>query len=638
MSIVVESTVDPAIADSSTYRTFLSIDEGPEVIDRIAEQFSSWLREKGWDLQLSVSGFYEEKDRDLLVLHHRSADGVAFRGRLIERTTIGTWRTQLTAFAPRKGSPWVSLEVTNSEGRFVSVPRVAAYLMDTLPTRDGESLLSSAARIVGSNGVDSVLASIRDPTRQGLYLVAGTSHVDIDLEVFRRQVDRWTRQVRGLAQVVVLNADATKDLAAAFGGSHAVRPWTLRTFKPDADPSNVEDGLRHKFLSTQRLATEKEQIIVKLLGRVARRHSSRRNPPDGFTRVDRALARLEDSLLFDALASASATLVTSVPPIQDVPAETPELPPVATDPPNVDVELAPIATEHPKLDIEPASRPSVDSDAARALDLVKIIFGIDEVTEERLRVLADEAERGRRSEASLDRIRDKLERDAQEIAHLQDRLALTNDDFETALLDAAIAEGDATAYADEVRWLRGRLAVLKDFESAYNPPPDDSRTRYPNDFDELVSKLDDLESRGVIFTGNKKGIPELDEFDTLNRAVKLAWDALLSLTDYVQARGEGKCELGLKQYLENTPQGFRAVAPKKFAEGESAATMSAYGTSRVFPVPASVNRSGRTSMEAHFKLGKLGRISPRMHFVDCWPIDGRVYVGYIGRHLPIVGG
>ena len=50
MSIVVEPTVDPTIADSSAYRAFLSIDEGPEVIDRIAEQFSSWLREKGWDL------------------------------------------------------------------------------------------------------------------------------------------------------------------------------------------------------------------------------------------------------------------------------------------------------------------------------------------------------------------------------------------------------------------------------------------------------------------------------------------------------------------------------------------------------------------------------------------------------------
>ena len=103
MTIVVASTVDPAIADSSAYRAFLSIDEGPEVIDRIAEQFSSWLREKGWDLQLSVSGFYEEKDRDLLVLHHRSADGVAFRGRLIERTTVGHLAYTADGVRPAQG-------------------------------------------------------------------------------------------------------------------------------------------------------------------------------------------------------------------------------------------------------------------------------------------------------------------------------------------------------------------------------------------------------------------------------------------------------------------------------------------------------------------------------------------------------
>ena len=623
MSIAVESIEDPAIADSSAYRAFLSIDEGPEVMDRIVEQFSSWLREKGWDLQLSVSGFYEEDDRELLILHHSSAGGVAFRGRLIEKTKLGTWRTQLTAFAPRKGSPWVSLEVSNSQGRFVSVPRIAAYLMDALPTRDGDSLLTSTARLVGSNDVESVLESIRDPSRQGLYLVAGTGYADIDLEVFRRQVDRWARQVRGLAQVVVLNADATQDMAAAFGASHAARPWTLRTFKPDADPSSDEDGLRHKFLSTQRLATDKEQVIVKLLGRVARRHSSRRNPPAGFTQVDRALARLEDSLLFHALASPSPSSHAQLIPLgQSVQAETSERAPNFTDHSDVDAELAP--------------PPSVDRESATALDLVKIIFGIDEVTEERLREIADEAERGRMTETSLDRIRVKLERDTQEIDDLRDLLALTTEDYETALLDAAIAESDATAHADEVRWLRGRLAVLEDFESAYSAPPEESRTEYPNDFDELVSKLDHLASRAVVFTGNRKGIPELDEFDTLNRAVKLAWDALLSLADYVRAREQGRCEHGVKQYLENTPQGFRAVGRKRFAEGESAATMSAHGAMRIFPVPTTVNSSGHASMEAHFKLGKLGRISPRIHFVDCWPIDGHIYVGYIGRHLPIV--
>lgn len=121
-------------------------------------------------------------------------------------------------------------------------------------------------------------------------------------------------------------------------------------------------------------------------------------------------------------------------------------------------------------------------------------------------------------------------------------------------------------------------------------------------------------------------------------AVKLAWDALLTLADYVRARNERKWDLGVPQYLASTPQGFRSVGPSKFAEGETALTMDAYGATRIFPVPTSADPSGRATMQAPFKLGKIGRISPRMHVIDCWPTDGRVYVGYIGPHLPTARG
>jgi len=39
-------------------------------------------------------------------------------------------------------------------------------------------------------------------------------------------------------------------------------------------------------------------------------------------------------------------------------------------------------------------------------------------------------------------------------------------------------------------------------------------------------------------------------------------------------------------------------------------------------------------MDAHFKLGAKKTISPRMHYFDAAAIDGKIYVGYIGRHLP----
>jgi hypothetical protein len=39
-------------------------------------------------------------------------------------------------------------------------------------------------------------------------------------------------------------------------------------------------------------------------------------------------------------------------------------------------------------------------------------------------------------------------------------------------------------------------------------------------------------------------------------------------------------------------------------------------------------------MGAHFKITQHGLISPRMHYHDATVVDGLVYVGYLGRHLP----
>lgn len=39
----------------------------------------------------------------------------------------------------------------------------------------------------------------------------------------------------------------------------------------------------------------------------------------------------------------------------------------------------------------------------------------------------------------------------------------------------------------------------------------------------------------------------------------------------------------------------------------------------------------------HLKLLKVGRISPRLHFYDDASGTGKIYIGYIGRHLAISG-
>ena len=38
-------------------------------------------------------------------------------------------------------------------------------------------------------------------------------------------------------------------------------------------------------------------------------------------------------------------------------------------------------------------------------------------------------------------------------------------------------------------------------------------------------------------------------------------------------------------------------------------------------------------MKAHFKLASIGMLSPRMYYHDDYANSGKIYIGYIGRHL-----
>lgn len=605
----------PRTSDSNSYLATLTVEHDDDLIARVTEQLSSWLREKNWDAPLDSSGLLADGGRELLVLHHQSADGHDLRARLREPTNQGTWVTQLTVHAPRKADAWLSLRVNNDEGRWVDVPRLATYLMDSLSTRDGDTSLTSGALLVDPRGIDELMDSICDLERRGLLLVAGTAD-GIDLGPFRAQVERWTRQVRGLAQVVVLTPSATLDLAAQIGSSHAVRPWTIRTYYPEVDPAVEADGLRHKWLTTRRLAEDSDASIRKLLGRIARRHAGSLTAPPAFTKVDRAFQRLEDKLVLEGLSSKAPA----------APAGSDVAHVVHTPPADSVTEQA-------------GSAPQADEAAAdgaehylATLDLIKAAFALPDLTEEAIHEAARISHQGRISTESIERVTRQLQDRQQRISELEDELTFFKELYEDEQLDAAEAHHEVSRLTDEARWLRGRLAGASD-TAAYGLVPSEEFTRYPSDFADLRDRLAELEAAGVVFTGDEKEMLALDEYDTLNKLVRIAWDGMWALADYLRARNEGRCSQGVKQYLTETPQGYRSLPPKKFAERETGTTMDAWGDLREFPVPAEVSPGGIATMEPHFKLGRVGMVSPRMYFLDCASTLGKVYVGYVGAHL-----
>jgi hypothetical protein len=279
---------------------------------------------------------------------------------------------------------------------------------------------------------------------------------------------------------------------------------------------------------------------------------------------------------------------------------------------------------------QPPARQIDESDDLSAL--VREIFGVEVFDRPALEEVARRAASGVTPEA-LQRVSSQLEIQRDEIEDLRLQNEILQERLEEEEFDHAITGVERTTLADEARWLRKQLQKSKDYASAFGMPPVDEITRYPESYVELVDRLPELEPDGIVFTGDAKTSRDLDTVDSLGKTTRNAWEALLVLRDYVRARRAGHFDAGFDDYLAVTPDGYRSMSRGKHAAKEAAQTVGRYGGERTFPVPAEVDPAGKVLMRAHFRLGSIGMVSPRMYYLDQFVKTGRIYVGYLGPHL-----
>jgi hypothetical protein len=184
----------------------------------------------------------------------------------------------------------------------------------------------------------------------------------------------------------------------------------------------------------------------------------------------------------------------------------------------------------------------------------------------------------------------------------------------------------------EIRYLRESLLNTKSADLAYSLMPEDDYEPIPLTFSEVLSRIEKLPF--VVFTGDPVSAIALDDTDSGSSAAH-CWEYLEVLDDYARAKKIGVVDNNLMEYLKNTPNGFKTFSRHKYAPVESEQTVNRPNLmkDRIFPVPFSVSPDGSALMEAHLKLSR--RI--RLHFLDDSRKTGRVYVGYIGNHLPLTG-
>ena len=89
-------------------------------------------------------------------------------------------------------------------------------------------------------------------------------------------------------------------------------------------------------------------------------------------------------------------------------------------------------------------------------------------------------------------------------------------------------------------------------------------------------------------------------------------------------------------YRDNPPDGKMALLADYSATESGPTTNSPeLRAIRTFDVPTVVDSTGRVYMEQHVKVDRGGQSAPRIHlYDDSGGPTQRIYIGYIGPHLP----
>ena len=201
----------------------------------------------------------------------------------------------------------------------------------------------------------------------------------------------------------------------------------------------------------------------------------------------------------------------------------------------------------------------------------------------------------------------------------------------------AEAERSASQLTDRVKYLQNQLREAGKAAEAYMPL-DDSTWETPSDLSELALRLtpgtsDHPVVQRVVFTGDFDRVVETDARDQNGLYVQRCWDFVRVLHDYAEIKVNGGFAGNVHGYLnDESHDGFK-VTLTRHASAEAKATMEQWGNERFFPVPTDVDPEGKVVMEAHFKAGQQNTFAPRMYYFDDTARSGKIYIGYIGKHL-----
>ena len=610
---------------------------------------------------------------------------------MVERTGDGhqQWTMRIFAMHATKESHyrdvlWIEVTPPRDSELDAKPPRLVRQLISEGNCYDrGMPLSESLQSISDDRQVEELIGWIRDERRRASVVVAapltdGSGEGDLAAECRWKEIlGSLTRDSLGCASYFLLTPDAYREFCAGIEQGCGMPKGSLRTYLPGFNPEEPADRLRHRVLTAptllrgydeenKRFRPELSEIIArtpceylwengldKELRRAQAPLDKKRLTVPTFYPLRKATesAELLDERVRQRVAESLSVLShEAVLPVEE--SSKPELVKPEGAAPGAHVsdgsgsavvaEPAPQRSESPHLAwYEPLRRlirrflPSFSprTPADLTSGVMALSSGLDSMN---------------RTYEELSSERDKLSGELQAAKELLDGAADDSEEIRTLKEDYDNLDRELSEAQEERENLARRNQYLEwkvknpgatDVERDFVEEQLDARPTCMSEFfDRMTLGSFDTVTNYVVLSdpdGMMEDILKLDALASSRYAAEF-WNYVLVLRDYMRAREAGDFAGGnVHDYLANPPEGYRtcSAARHKSNESETVKGNEKMRRERTRPVPREVDPSGEIEMWAHFAPTHCDQNAPRMYYYADTKTTGKVYIGYIGRHL-----
>lgn len=665
------------------YRTILSVGPGDDAVAIVREMVRDWLVPKVTDTKDNAAivaasrlrfteSFHEEFGPNLAVTNTLVDDGQGRSQQFFRldetHTNDETWRVNVSATRAetaghREQTIMVEVDPQKVE-RDIAVMRAAPPsfvrpLLDRYTLRSGGTRITSKPVVAtGDHGAHSVRKSILDSRRRAFVVVASPVP-GVPPHTWASALGALTRDAAGVSTAFVLDAAALERLNDLMPDWLTLEPGEVRTFAPGVDTEDESDGLRHRSLSP---ATFQRHLSLRRDGSLhvdttfTRVHARRARiqfleqilPED--LRVMQVLSRQRELEVAREDAAHRATTPVRLRVRPDLtPPQTGRPSPasvVATTPPSQpspDPSAEPVTsrTARPAVRSEPSVTPAptvpgednLPDWTAGLASLVTELMGDTELNATSVGLLIEHVRASAQQLATAEQQLEDAVRAQQAAEDERDFAKEEVDELGEALREAQQEQIRAVHIASVLQARAQREQAWESLEEAYSASSWDDTPDSVVDLVGLLDGGDEAITPWVVFTGDAATAETVDVRDQSGRFALTFWDQVRTLDAYAHAKRSGFSG-GVHAYLKSDTPGHKCP-PGQHAplESDSVQKRRSWADERLLPVPRDVAPAGKIHMWAHFKAPGGGSFAPRMHYYDDTEQTGKVYVGYIGRHL-----